>query len=1219
MFHKDTFRLIRKTRKRFITLLLIVLIGASFMVGLMSSRPTMLASVDRYYKQTDFMDLQLYSSYGFDEGDIAALKDGPGVKSVVGTKFIDAYAYSESGGIVTRIQELECDLNRYTLTEGRMPAAPDEALALGSSSFGGVFNVGDVAKMYLEGDDPLSDNLAVTEYKIVGIVKTPQYMASSRETSTLNNLALATVIYVDNANFLSEYYTSLYLTLEDAEQYTAFTDGYKDFVESSTDRLQPLIDVQEKALCNKIITEVEQEIADGEKELAEETAKAEKEIADAKQELADALIKLQDGERELTDGWNKLHDGEKEMAEGEKELNDGRSQLDRAKEQIITGLSQQGVTDWNGAVTYANNSYNSLVKCWPVIAGVDGKYTQNGESIRQAIPLLQADIAAITQQNNRLNAAIVANTEKLNDTSLSQAEKDRLNRSIIADETTVQANKAALQGLGLQVVFLQDSRDTYGSTPLRALTLSDQLKAMPITDAIAALQATVDGYKTNIEQLEQYIYAVNNGLVPNLPDENKAEEITKSQARIAQLQGAITLAEMQKTILSGFTAGYGDPAATTVARLGSAITGQLANLLTLCKSAEEINKGQADIDRGRHRLNDGKQELTDARIKLENARIDLDDGWAEYNDGLKELADGEKELKEETEKALIDIAKAKQELADLPDAGWTVLDRDMHFSTSMFESNSGQMGKIGMVFPLLFFLVAALVCMTTMKRLVDEERGQIGIFSALGFSKGQIISKYVIYAFAASIVGSIVAIPLGMAVFPTVVYFCWRLMYDLPEMALTMPWYIAVLGVCAFTLIMVGVTFIVVRGTLKENPSMLMRPKAPKNAKKVFLENIGFIWKRLSFTSKVTARNIIRYKSRFFMTVIGVAGCTGLLVLGFAIKDSVSQVVTMQYNDLILYESTINVEEDISDEWWATLTEHELEKDENVEKFVPNLTYSAKVTHGEEEGIAEVYVTAGHKFHEIFNIRDRKTKKPLQFNGGAIVSEKFAELNNISVGDTVTMESYNEIRKEVTITGICEMYAGHYLFMTDEDYSRAFGERAQLNSVAVQAKNAQKLVEDYSGNRAVKSVSDFTAMKSTFNNMFDSLNIIILVIILCAGSLALVVIMNLTEVNISERIREIATLKVLGFNNSEVYSYIFKEVFILSLIGIIIGLPLGRIELIFVMSIIDMEMVMFPTIVKTASYIYSFSITIAFTILVILLMRKTLRNVKMVESLKSVE
>ena len=351
------------------------------------------------------------------------------------------------------------------------------------------------------------------------------------------------------------------------------------------------------------------------------------------------------------------------------------------------------------------------------------------------------------------------------------------------------------------------------------------------------------------------------------------------------------------------------------------------------------------------------------------------------------------------------------------------------------------------------------------------------------------------------------------------------------------------------------------------------------------------------------------------MTVIGVAGCTSLLVLGFALKGSISQVVSIQYGDIVTYDTTITLE----DKDYMQDVLDRLDDDEDVQLAVPFMTYSSLAYMDEEDKAIQVYVMDEKDVRNAFDLRQRKDKEPLSLKKGVVISEKFSKLYDLAVGDEITIESSNGIKKAVEISGICEMYTQHYLFISEDMYQDIFEETVAYDNIAVTNTDGADISSRYENIKGVDSVSDFTAMKATFNNMFGSLDIIIVVIILAAGSLALVVIMNLTEVNISERIREIATLKVLGFNNNEVYSYIFKEVFVLSLIGILVGLPFGRLELIFVMDIIDMEMVMFPTLVQPSSYLFAFLITLTFTVLVILLMRKTLRNVQMVESLKSVE
>ena len=1165
MFHKDTFRLIRKTRKRFVTIVLIVLIGVAFMVGLMSSAPTMKASVDAYFDQTNFMDVQLFSSYGFDERDLTALRKAERIQDVYPTRFKDVFSNTGDRSVVTRVQEYNLPINDIVLVDGRMPSAAGEAVALGSSSFGSVYGVGDVVKLHLDSED-LSESLKYTEYEIVGVVRTPQYMASTRETSTLNNLNLDTVIFVHSDDFLADYYTSLYITLKGAQPLDSFSGQYKEFVDDALDDLDSVIRKQQTVRRDETIEDVKKQIEDGEKEMEEEISKAQKEIDDGRQQLEDAYIQILVGEAQIESSLTQLEEGEKELAAGEKQLKDGEKQLEDGKKQIEeqTGMS------YSEAVTTIKTTYS-------IYTVLDAFIVENGNAtVQQMLDEKKLARDALLAENGDLmeeNVQLLAENAQL--------EIDNL--SLTTSNSTLEAQNTALENENKQ---------------LEAENKYDQIIANNIT--ITANKVTIEANKLTVAKNKDKITA-NSGKI-----EKNNSKISENTTKSSTISEDILKLEIINSVVGNEV--ISDIPAMINNMFGGDINYVYQSILQMEAAEVEIAAAKKQIESGKEELQLGKQQIEAARKKLE-------DGRAEYEKGKKELEDGQKELNEKREEARIELAKARQQLDELPDAKWTVLDRDMHYSTYMFDNNANQMAKIGYVFPILFFLVAALVCMTTMKRLVDEERSQMGVFSALGFSKNKITSKYVIYALTASLMGSVVAIPIGMAIFPTVIYFCWRLMYDLPDMVLSMPVYIAVLGVCSFTLLMVAVTFLVARGVLKDNPSRLMRPKAPKNAKKTFIEYVPFVWKRLSFTSKVTARNIIRYKSRFFMTVIGVAGCTSLLVLGFAIKGSISQIVSLQYGDIVTHNTTITLE----DKDYLDDVMERLGKDDNVQFAVPYMTYSSKVYLEGEEKTIQVYALDEKEVSDVFDLRQRRNKEPLTIRKGVVISEKFAKLHSLSEGDYITIESSNGIKKQVEITGICEMYTQHYLFISQRMYEDTFEETVVYDNIAVTGIESTQVIARYENIDGVKTVADFTAMKATFDNMFGSLDIIIAVIILAAGSLALVVITNLTEVNISERIREIATLKVLGFNNSEVYSYIFKEVFILSLIGMLVGLPFGKLELVFVMDIIDMEMVMFPTVIQPSNYIYGMLITLVFTILVIFLMRKTLRNVQMVESLKSVE
>ena len=610
------------------------------------------------------------------------------------------------------------------------------------------------------------------------------------------------------------------------------------------------------------------------------------------------------------------------------------------------------------------------------------------------------------------------------------------------------------------------------------------------------------------------------------------------------------------------------------------------------------------------------EELEEAEESYNQLKKQLSSARYQYNKGLEEYKEGVLKYNEEIEKAEIEIRKAEQDLEDLPKAKWTILTRDNHYSSYMYDNSCSQMQAIAQSLPLLFFLVAALVCMTTMARLIDEQRGQIGIYVALGYSKKQVIGKYVTYAFLASIIGGVIGIFVGQALFPTVIYNTWRLLYMLPDMLILFPIKYVLISLLSFSCLMMFVTAVVSYSTLKEVPANLLRPKAPKISKSIALEKIKFIWNNLSFTSKITARNLFRYKSRFFMTVIGIAGCTALLVLGWGIKDSISEIIEIQFNEIFTYNYQIYLENDNHIDENIEI----LEDDLNNEQIAPFMTYLTKVYIDEDDDTANVLVFNKRNANNVLNLRktDKKTSIKLD-NAGVIVSQKFAEENNIKKGEYITIESSNGIRQSVRVSEICEMYFQNYIFMSDTYYESTFDETVSNTCIAVFNNDQESLNEDCKKLSDFVSVVDFSSMISQFEKMIEALDLIILVIIITAGSLAFVVIMNLSQVNISERVREIATLKVLGFYNGEVNNYIFKEIIILTLISAILGLPLGVLAHHYIMTIITVDSVMFGMNIAFRSFAYAFIITIVFTLIVLCFMRKVLRQVDMIESLKSVE
>lgn len=664
---------------------------------------------------------------------------------------------------------------------------------------------------------------------------------------------------------------------------------------------------------------------------------------------------------------------------------------------------------------------------------------------------------------------------------------------------------------------------------------------------------------------------------------------------------------------------------------------------------ESLNTLEIPVDEVMSQLNAGEQQLADARIEIElneasldqnekdlNTQIDdankqfqeaqqtINDGWIAYDEGVDQIAKNRRIADEELLDAMEELEKAEADILEIEDGEWFVLDRESHYSYMDYGSAADRMGAISEVFPLFFFLVAALICLTTMTRMVDEQRGTIGTLKALGYSKAKIAVKYLSYAFLSSVGGSIVGVLIGFAVFPTVIYTAWNIMYELPPVQLEFIPSFALQASVAATLITLGATIAAVYKELMETPSLLMRPKAPKNGKRVFLERIPLIWKHLSFSKKVTVRNLIRYKKRFFMTVIGISGCTALLVAGFGIQDSIGDIVPKQFEEIQNYQVNIEFEKDLNVVEKEEIM-NEVQKFNHVVDIMEIAEYNGTIdVSGKEQSVTIVVPTDVDKFKDFVNLRTRRSHTPVEIkDDGAIISEKLANDLNVGIGDLIQCEN-DDIIKQIKIVGIVENYVGHYLYMSETGYKSTYGFTSKATNLFVKTDSTDDKAEENLGNHITKingvsSVVFYSGTADSFSDTIKSLGFVVVVLVISAALLAFVVLYNLTNVNISERIREIATIKVLGFYDNEVSSYVFRENLILSFIGALCGLILGTLLHRLIMSMAELDSVMFGRTILLQSYVLSVVITMFFSWLVAKVMHHKLKGIPMVESLKSVE
>ncbi len=571
------------------------------------------------------------------------------------------------------------------------------------------------------------------------------------------------------------------------------------------------------------------------------------------------------------------------------------------------------------------------------------------------------------------------------------------------------------------------------------------------------------------------------------------------------------------------------------------------------------------------------------------------------------------------------ILPSKNSLEDIGESKWYVLDRNSNYSFVDYDGSADRVSAIAQVFPLFFFLVAALVCLTTMTRMVDEQRINIGTLKALGYSKLAIASKYILYAAFASIGGSIAGIAIGFTVFPIVIFDAYSMLYTLPPVILKFDVLYASIATLSAVLITTLAAFLACNKELIEMPSLLMRPKAPKEGKRILLERIPFIWNRFNFSKKVTARNIFRYKKRFFMTVIGIAGCTALLLAGFGIKDSIEAIVEKQFGEVYKYNMTIGFDSNTDMQNQEEIIK-EVSKNGEITDYTSIKTKNVDVSSDEAtEAVTIIVPKYKNEFNNFIDLKSRKNKEEVEIQeDGIILTEKAAKQLKVRIGDTIYIDKEENEKVPVKIRGISEQYVMNYVYMTDNLYEKIFKEEIKFNKMFAILANKSKESEDKLSKEILKeskvtSVSFNSLSENSFKETISSLNYVVLIMIISAGALAFVVLYNLTNVNISERIREIATIKVLGFYDNEVSAYVYRENFVLTFIGTLTGLGLGVLLHKFIMITAEPDNMMFGRNIDFMSFLYASILTLVFASIVNFVMYFKLKKTPMVESLKSVD
>ena len=800
--------------------------------------------------------------------------------------------------------------------------------------------------------------------------------------------------------------------------------------------------------------------------------------------------------------------------------------------------------------------------------------------------------------------------QKLDD---AQKQLDDAKAQLDAGEAELTAQKAALPNT------MQNGADTLVTSEEQVLEFEDQLQQIEL---LVNLKQVADPLLTYAET------ALNNAQHALDEAEPEDEEYTELRDALAKAQAAYDNINGQ---LNGYQAQL-DAGKQQMYAQGLISSPSLSN-------ADLVTEAKAALRRMKVQLLQGQLQLTtgtaSAYTQFDAARTKLDEGWEEYNSGKEQLEASRTEYetqKADAEQKLADgqqqITDAEEQIADIQSGEWYVLDRGSSMSLVTFEQYADRMDAIARVFPVFFFLVAALVASTTMTRMVDENRLQLGTLKALGYSGAFIAGKYLFYGIAASVLGSIVGMAVGFIVFPSIIWYAYRtVMFTLPTFHLRFYPGMAAASVALSAAVIGLATLQACRACLKEKTAALLLPRAPAAGKRIFLEYLTPLWKRMSFSQKTTARNLFRYKKRFFMTVLGVAGCTALLLIGFGIQDSLLPMLNKQTAELTHCDLTIT----LSDEK-ALTTENGLgdllASDTGISSW--GRYYSKSVTlynaNGDKDTVSIVAAEDEQQMTQYFTFRTRKGHKEVPFDDSSVIlTEKTAERLGLSIGDTFEVETADGSRKSLTLTGITENYVFTRLYLSQSqlkalnggtlpEWNTVYGLTDCPTDTARDTLRTSILACNY-----VSSVSFIEDTTQMFDGLIGCLNYVVILVIVCAAALAAVVLYNLISVNLGERKKELATIKVLGFYDKEIYRYIFREIDLLSFLGSLVGLLLGVPLHQFIIRTVEMDQMMFIRSIAPRSFVFSVALTMLFNFVVCRLMRRHVRSISMVESMKAPE
>ena len=1185
---KDVRRAIAHSKGRFISIMLLMALGSFALVGLFVAGPDMRATGTAYFNEYSLADLTVVSDYGLDADDVAAIDKTSGTTAIEYGYFKDVTLDGTTNAL--RVMSTPEQISQLELVDGRMPAKTGEIAV--DTNVGEDYAIGSTITVS-EKANALNDKTCLrdTTYTVVGHVHTPEIISIvNMGQSTAGTGSLKGYGVVVDDEFDSEVYMTARLTFEDTAEKDPYSNEYRDLVAAHKAEVEENTAGRAAGRLATVKADAQASIDDGQAE-----------VDDAKQQLADAKATLDDAASQIAEAHQTISDSEAELADAEQQLADGQATLDSTWGQLAAAKLQLDEAEDTLASSKSKlaDGKTALDDGYQALAAAQTQYNQKAQELAdgktalvEAKATLDANQTAYDEKAAQLEASREAYEAAKTQLETLQAQLAQVEQAIAGYEAAVKADPANAEAQA-------------------ALAKYQGMKTQ-LEDGITQCQEGITAFEAN----EQSLLAAKEQLDAGWASYNEkaatAEQGEKSLAAAkAQIDESGALLAAKQAEYDQGTAAYNEGLAT----YKSGRTSYYENLATWKEAQETLMEKYGEYD-------DGVAKLAEAKATLAEKESEYNDGLAEYNDALPEaqqkIADGEADL---------DTARAKLAKLAMPD--FSVSSRRETLGSDAYRTYSSVaqiVDSLARVFPVLLYLVAAFVTLSTMTRMVDEERINAGTLKALGYHDGDVALKFVLYGSLAGGLGAVLGIILGHTLMPYICYSAYGTKFTLPPIKLCFYPAITVVALVLAGLCSVLPAALAVRRELGEKPAALLLPKPPSGGSKILLEHIKPVWSRMSFTHKVTARNLFRYKQRMFMTILGVAGAACMLVAGFGVQHSIQVMAQKQFGVILKYDMIVAQTSTATDEQLVKLDE--LLAGDAVSSQVPLYYESVSLVAGDNGDTQDITLLVPQDdgdLDEYLDLHDRKTQETLGLaRDGAVISERLANLLGVGVGDTVTFAAADGTERQVTVSGVCEMYMGHFMVMSREAYESVYGCDFDANASMVKlADSTLSSVEEHAAEfmrlDAVKSVVQNTALQSQVDTVVTSLNKIMGILIVVASMLAVVIMYNLTNINVSERMRELSTIKVLGFHSNETTMYIYRETIILTVLGLLAGYGLGVALHEYILNVVPPDNVMFNPEVAPIEFIVPLIVIGAITVVLYFVELRRLSTVDMLEALKSVE